>query len=819
MAHSRRSTAGRALSALAAASFTLAVVLASLVTAPSVRADGGLTMTAHGLLQGHVRTGSWFAIAVDVQNAGPDVTGELRIAGGSDSRTRFGTAAELATGARKEFLLYAQPPAFGGTMTVQLASGDSVIAETKVQVAVADQTTLVVGIVAENPARLVGEVSLLPNPQGQGAVLVPLTPADLPERVQAWAPLDRLIWQDTDTSTLTTGQVAALRGWVAGGGRLVITGGTAGADSLTGLPDDLLPYRPTGVIDIDPTVLRPVLGGVPDGASTLAAFAGSLAHGRALASSGDRVVAADMPFGSGTITLLGFDPSTSWIAKSDTWDVPLWRRLLPPRATGITALADDSQLVSGAANLPSLALPATSGLLVLLIGYIVLVGPVNYLVLRALDRREWAWVTVPALIVVFAAGSFGIGALTRGSEVIVHEVAIVRGAPGTDQAGVQSWLGIFSPSRATFQVRVPGDTLLSSPMSGDTSSNLGTSALDVLEGDPSRIRDLAVGYGSMRTIRAEGSATGPSIDADLHLQNGQLSGTITNHSDRTLLAPSLVLGSSVQNLSDLAPGASAKINLSVTGSAFQGMQLSDKVVGTLDWSGGTMNEATQRKYIRHSIIDQLTLDPMTGMGWSLPSSSAVLLAWGNDAIVPMTIADQQVRRIADTLYEVPFRFGITGKSVFAGDLLPATVTSVGSTSFSKDPFSLSMGTGTMTMSYRPVPFDGTLTPDSVTVAMTNGGDLSMPGGQPVEARIVTRCEPATAGCAAPVDGLPDFDVLDVRTGTWVQFAHIAAGQPYSLADASRWVNTSTGEVQVRFVNQSQNQIGFQFPVAIVGTVR
>ena len=47
-------------------------------------------MTARALLQGHVRQGSWFAIAVDLENAGPAVTGELRVAGGADSKTRFG---------------------------------------------------------------------------------------------------------------------------------------------------------------------------------------------------------------------------------------------------------------------------------------------------------------------------------------------------------------------------------------------------------------------------------------------------------------------------------------------------------------------------------------------------------------------------------------------------------------------------------------------------------------------------------------------------------------------------------------------------------
>ena len=137
-------------------------------------------------------------------------------------------------------------------MTVELVSGGQVVATAKVAIALHDQTQLVVGLVAENPAQLVGQLDLLPNQNGLAPVIVPLATADLPERVQAWAPLDRLIWQDVDAATLTPGQLAALRTWIAGGGRLVIVGGTAPADVLTGFPDDLLPYRPTGVLDVDP---------------------------------------------------------------------------------------------------------------------------------------------------------------------------------------------------------------------------------------------------------------------------------------------------------------------------------------------------------------------------------------------------------------------------------------------------------------------------------------------------------------------------------------------------------------------------------------
>ena len=74
---------------------------------------------------------------------------------------------------------------------------------------------------------------------------MPLTVADLPGRVEAWDPIDRLVWQDTDSSTLRPEQVDALRGWIAGGGRLTVIGGTTGAVALAGLPDDLLPFRPT----------------------------------------------------------------------------------------------------------------------------------------------------------------------------------------------------------------------------------------------------------------------------------------------------------------------------------------------------------------------------------------------------------------------------------------------------------------------------------------------------------------------------------------------------------------------------------------------
>src|SRR6185295_1758113 len=113
---------------------------------------------------------------------------------------------------------------------------------------------------------------------------------------------------------------------------------------------------------------------------------------------------------------------------------------------------------------------------------------------------------------------------------------------------------IFSPSRGRYQVRVPGGALLSSPIN-DFFNGQGTATqLDLLQGDPARVRDLAVGFGSLRTIRAETAVSVPLIETDLRLENGRLKGTVTNRSTERLERPAVVLGGTVAALQDLEPG-------------------------------------------------------------------------------------------------------------------------------------------------------------------------------------------------------------------------------------------------------------------------
>jgi hypothetical protein len=481
-------------------------------------------------------------------------------------------------------------------------------------------------------------------------------------------------------------------------------------------------------------------------------------------------------------------------------------------------------------QLPALALPPIGGLLALLGAYILLIGPVNYLVLRRLDRREWAWITMPLLIVVFAVGAYGFGAALRGSNVIINEVAIVRGAPGATDGTAQVYLGVFSPSRETYQMSVPGGALLSAPLAGDVfGGEAGGASLDVLQGEPARVRNLAVGFGSLRAIRAETPTTVPLIEADLALVDGRLKGTIRNASEERLEKPAVVLGSTVEVLKDLEPGGSATVDVALSQTIF-GQGISDKVVGSVFFpDSGRQNEDVIRQYVRHSIIDQLTYDPMGGSSINLPSDGPVVLAWGTRDILDVEISGQEPRRTGNVLYYLPTGLSVSGEVAFGQDLLRSSIVETDAAFFSKDPYSMNFGRGSATLAYRPIPFEGTFRPTTVILNLGFGGEIGAggPAPKPVEPleSAPPSCDPALENeCPElqpeDITGLPEIELFDLTgEGTWRRLPRLDPGMRYEISDPAKYVEPATGTLLIRFVNENQDGVGFSFGVELAGEVQ
>ena len=500
-----------------------------------------------------------------------------------------------------------------------------------------DSNQLVVGIIAERPQDLVSAIDLLPNQNQVVPVVLPLEVANLPDRVEAWQAFDRLVWQDVDSGTLSTAQLAALRNWVAAGGRLVIVGGSTGPGALAAFPDDLLPFRPAATMDVPAASLTGLLGPGP-GRAPGPARPERRPHRRPVAG-GRRATGSSPPSGPSAAASSPSSASTrprtgSPTPRSRTRSGAASSR--SARRQGLN-LTSDGDLVNAVAQLPALALPPVGGLFAILGLYILLVGPINYLVLRRLGHREWAWATIPALIAIFAIGAYGFGASLRGSSVIVNEVALVRGAPGTTDGMAQVYVGVFSPTRGTYQMRFPSGALLSPPIIGDT-----------FGGEPDRPWRSTSSRASRRrcaTSRSGSAPSGPSgprrpsavplVQADL--APGGRPPPRDGH-QRLRTGPRYAGRSSWARRSPACPTcrpASRRTSMSPSARTRNpfGQAIAELIVGQPQYDANGRDLDTER-YARYAMINQLTYDTNTGMNTQLPTDGAVILAWSRGRGAP-----------------------------------------------------------------------------------------------------------------------------------------------------------------------------------------
>ena len=156
--------------------------------------------------------------------------------------SRFGMAVDLPTQSDKTYVLHAQPPAFGATSRSRSSMGRARSPPSRSPYTVHDTSQLVVGIIAERPRTSSPRSTSYPIRPRSSRSILPLEVSDLPERVEAWQAIDRLVWQDIDSDTLTTAQLAALRGL----GRLRRPAHRRGWQHRTGRPR-CLPGRPLAV--------------------------------------------------------------------------------------------------------------------------------------------------------------------------------------------------------------------------------------------------------------------------------------------------------------------------------------------------------------------------------------------------------------------------------------------------------------------------------------------------------------------------------------------------------------------------------------------
>ncbi|MDQ2935647.1 MAG: hypothetical protein M3R49_11870 [Chloroflexota bacterium] len=764
-------------------------LLLMLVAVGATAAASPVSLDVRPLLGGRFQSGGWLAVAVKLTNDGPPVAGNL-VAATSDGTAR--RPVELPAGARKQVTLYVRPQPFQRKLEVRFEQHGTVLAKADAALQVLDASSSAqVVIVGDGGgslrAQLLSRGAGLPEP-------ISLLPADLPERPEPLAGVEVIVWA-ADSTALNPAQRRSLQRWVAAGGELIVLGGPdwqARSEAFS----DLLPVSGLHAVDgATATGLGGWVGAaVPAGKVTAAS--GKLAAGAfvlaPLQGKGGEPLLAAISRGAGRVLYFAVDLGTDQFRAWDGGPL-LWSRLVPEDqfsapGGGFPGQDAANSMTQALASLPSLDVPPAELLLAVIVGYILLIGPISYLVLRRFDRRELAWMTAPLLVIVFSACSYGIGNSLKGSEVILNQINVVRVAAGGSAASVEAYAGLFSPNRATYDLTVRTDALLATLNTSQFQPQPQTNQLAYVtdQGNPAHLRGLEVSVFGFQSVRADAVVDyRPSLQVKWRVLERGIEGTVTNIGSVEIEDVAVIGQTTGTMIGNLKPGASKDFSGTLTN--VNGGSVSDQVYGVNNFDPSVQSDRSL--VARRSVIDSLV-----GFGGGWPGKGGVssslgldsgpfVLGWRADpGPLEVTVDGRIVQRYDQTVEVISGRptFGPGPVKIEPAQISTRIVSTAGDASVQQPGF-VSLGNGEVVFSLAlPLEASG-LAPTKVTLVTAPDPSIIL-GNQ------------ADAGIFLP----PGFklSVRDPSSGEWVTLGDLSKSSRFEIKDPTT-VLDSAGTIELR----------------------
>ncbi len=395
-----------------------------------------------------------------------------------------------------------------------------------------------------------GDLSYLQNAHGANALPVPKLaayssqpldwrshyrfllppPGGLPESALAYDPASAVVLHDLPRDGLNERQVNALKEYVYSGGLLIASGGSFGAMQNSAVAA-LLPVVPVSVENVKKlTALQNYAGAVarfPQGIAMTVAKPKPGSVELCITHKGIPVVSA-IRRGNGYVIYCAinlFDPAMRNYAKSPE----LWARLLQNSSTEhrVFKLSRFTRLslANALAGQRAIAMPSLWLFAAFCSVYAVLVGPINYYVLKRYDRKELSWITIPLLVALFSIVAIIVQISLRGAKPSVHTALIMQSSSGSPQVSGAIQSSLYSTAQNNYRLTYLGDPANGIDCSGYTPnvikysnpfiySNSDTGGIDEHDGVTAAINVPIAAYATT-AIGCAFSGTYPGVSVDV----------------------------------------------------------------------------------------------------------------------------------------------------------------------------------------------------------------------------------------------------------------------------------------------------------------
>jgi len=545
----------------------LGLILLALATPVSAQTQPSpLTIKVKVGFDSYYKLNQWTAVHVMLENTGAAIMGELRL---RDSNPTFNTPAtlyhypvDLPNSSRKQFTLYL-PLRGDQRLSLQLVDNNEqeLLNQTVKIEPLAETQTVLIGVVASDLS-LLGRLAMANKQTGERVAVAHLAVADLPTMPQAWRALDVMVFNDVDTRQLTPAQQAALSYWLSQGGKLIVGGGPTAASTIAGL-QNILPFQtvqsvtlPHPLTELQNMASSPLPDrgpyplAVPDGFS-----------GEVMLSEQGQPLIIQQAVGQGQLYYITLGLSLAPLDQILPQILPQIIGTLQPQSSILLARLNQQDVLRSLTVLANQGLPNPALICLYLCLYVFFIGPLNYAILRLLKRGELAWLTMPAMVFLCTSVIYITGFQLRGVQPVLSQVKIIQTSPNSPAAETTTFIGVYSPSRADYTLKLPETSLIEG-----LPDSLGlTNELAVKLDGNTEISNLRGDIGGMPAFIAHSQTVAPSFQATLkyNQQQQKLMGEVSNKTKQNLTQASVVLVQTKETIeTDFNNSPSASIEVS-----------------------------------------------------------------------------------------------------------------------------------------------------------------------------------------------------------------------------------------------------------------
>ncbi len=364
-----------------------------------------------------------------------------------------------------------------------------------------------------------------------------------PDSALAYRGVAAVSLDDRAWDTLTEHQQNALTGYVLSGGLLVVHG--VDINRLQTLfPSGLLPVEPVGLSRVPADALASWIPSLRGSSAAVDVVRSRVLGGaRVLLTYGDIPLVVAAQKGLGQVVFLAFDPSQPPFANSEAAH-SLWKSLLklqvnrfvPPASlfpgeqvgmwSPVQSIPYYTSMVRAMVEAVA-SRPVPLGWLVTYLGvYILILIPLNYLVLRKMDRLQWSWFTLPVLAVLASAGGYVMAAQVQTSSHQLRWWTALYTQSGSPLATVESDWVLYSAhtQRYRLQARVNGTIIENSPRDLQAER-----AAAIPQDEPADLRDVPIPLWSARSFHLSGlTSLQGAVSVTAQRRGNQLQVTVRN---------------------------------------------------------------------------------------------------------------------------------------------------------------------------------------------------------------------------------------------------------------------------------------------------